>query len=82
MLSTRIAHRTAPRPIDVPPPPPLSLFVSFPLSLSLQVRKADTGRMVQVQLVRVPKDSMANMVRLFEMLTQIKQVCMCVCVCM
>lgn len=39
----------------------------------VQVRKADTGRVMQVELVRVPKESMANMVRLFEMLTQIKQ---------
>jgi len=42
-------------------------------TVQLLVRKADTGRVITVELVRVPKESMANMVRLFEMLTQIKQ---------
>ena len=42
-------------------------------SLRLKVRKAHTGQMVDVELERVPKTSMEEMVRLFELLTQLKQ---------
>jgi len=42
-------------------------------TLRLKVRKAHTGQMISVELPRVPKRSMEGMVRLFELLTQLKQ---------
>jgi hypothetical protein len=42
-------------------------------SVRLLIRKSDTGLVQQVELVRVARQSMENMVRLFELLTQLKQ---------
>lgn len=42
-------------------------------TVKLTVRKADSGRVIDVDLVRVSKQSMENMVRLFELLTVLKQ---------
>eukprot|EP00282_Hemiselmis_andersenii_P011364 CAMPEP_0114118918 /NCGR_PEP_ID=MMETSP0043_2-20121206/5837_1 /TAXON_ID=464988 /ORGANISM="Hemiselmis andersenii, Strain CCMP644" /LENGTH=385 /DNA_ID=CAMNT_0001211437 /DNA_START=12 /DNA_END=1166 /DNA_ORIENTATION=- len=42
-------------------------------TVKLLVRKADSGRVVEVELMRVSKQSMENMVRLFELLTVLKQ---------
>lgn len=39
----------------------------------LRVRKQHTGEIVDVQLTRVPKASMENLVRIFQTLTQLKQ---------